>query len=124
MPAKPASILEEIHVNKIILSELMPETLANSPESLTALIAFPIRVKVKNRPIIIITIRPAIKTLKFLGVISINKYVCLLSRSKGKFWTLPVANKRYRCRINIDNPIVTTKTASIPDIMGTNQETC
>ena len=73
IPANPASMLEEIQVNKIILSELIPETLANSPESLTALIAFPIRVKVKNRPITIITIKPAINTLKFLGVISKNK---------------------------------------------------
>ena len=41
---------------KIILSELIPEILANSPESLTALIAFPILVKVSNRPIKTITI--------------------------------------------------------------------
>ena len=57
----------------MMLSELTPEMLASSLESLTALIAFPIRVNVNNIPTIIITINPMIKTLKFLGVMSINQ---------------------------------------------------
>ena len=68
----------------------------------------------KRRPIITITTIPAINTLKFLGVISKNRYVCLLSSSSGKFCTLPVANNRYKCLTKMDRPIVTTRTAILP----------
>ena len=56
---------------------------------------------------------PKINTLKFLGVISKNKYVSLLCSSNGKFCGLALNNK-YICLKKSERPMVTTSTAMFP----------